>query len=70
MKRELVYRHPQGRFDVYRYTFSSPFGEDICSYCETVQTPERDSRGTFHFVRERQAQYIPNPEPRKKETRK
>ena len=70
MKRELVFRHPQERFDAYRYTFTPLFGEELYSYCEAVQTPERDARGTFHFARERQAQYIPNPEQRKKETRK
>ena len=47
VKREIIYRHPLGRFVVIEKTGVTVFGEKY-AVREAVLTPERDRRGLLH----------------------
>lgn len=48
MSEKVVYRHPQGRFEVRERTGRGALGGGTYVVREAVLTPQKDSRGTFH----------------------
>lgn len=51
MPERVIYRHPQGRFEVRERTGRCALGGGTYAIREAVLTPQKDNRGTFHRPR-------------------
>ena len=55
---KVVYRHPQGRFEVRERTGRCALGGGTYAIREAVLTPQKDNRGTFHRPRRNETAQI------------
>ena len=58
MQVRVIYRHPQGRFEVRERTGRGALGGGTYVVREAVLTPQKDSRGTFHRPRRKETAHF------------